>query len=66
MISMQLLGGILVAVAGLVVAAVALAAAIVAAPSVSQPSQPPHGGIRPNLTPEPQPDHDDDRELVLV
>ena len=46
MISMQLLDGVLVALAGLVGAAVVLAAAIMAATAVSKPGQSPHGGIR--------------------
>jgi len=68
MISMHILNGVLVALASLVVAATALAAAIMAAPRVSQPGQPPRGGTRPNLSPEPQPEPDDvrERELVLV
>jgi hypothetical protein len=66
MISMQLLDGVLVALAGLVGAAVVLAAAIIAAAAVSKPGQsPPGGGIRPEMPPQPQPDTDDDRVLVL-
>jgi len=65
MISMQLLDGVLVALAGLVGAAVVLAAAIMAAAAVSKPGQSPHGGIRREMTPQPQPDTDDDRVLVL-
>jgi hypothetical protein len=65
MISMQLLDGVLVALAGLVGAAVVLAAAIMAAAAVSKPDQSPHGGIRREMPPQPQPDTDDDRALVL-
>ena len=65
MISMQLLDGVLVALAGLVGAAVALATAIVATASVSKPGQSPHGGIRREMPTQPQPDTDDDRVLVL-
>jgi hypothetical protein len=73
MISMQLLDGVLVALAGLVGAAAAamiaaaamLAAAIIAAAAVSKPGQSPHGGIRREMPPQPQPDTDDGRVLVL-
>jgi hypothetical protein len=65
MISMQLLDGVLVALAGLVGAAVVLAAAIIAAAAVSKPGQSPHGGIRREMPPQPQPDTDDGRVLVL-
>ena len=65
MISMQLLDGVLVALAGLVGAAVVLAAAIMAAAAVSKPGQSPHGGIQREMPTQPQPDTDDDRVLVL-
>jgi hypothetical protein len=83
MISMQIFNGTFVAMAGLVVAAFALAVLIMAVPRVSypgQPSQPPRGGTRPDTSPGPLPDADDDlfrvpddareltgdRELALV
>ena len=53
MISMQLLDGVLVALAGLVGAAVVLAAAIMAAAIVSKPGQSPHGGIRREMPTQP-------------
>ena len=65
MISMQLLDGVLVALAGLVGAAVVLAAAIMAAAIAHKPGQSPHGGIRREMPTQPQPDTDDDRVLVL-
>ena len=65
MISMQLLDGVLVALAGLVGAAVVLTAAIMAAVAVSKAGQSPHGGIRREMPTQPQPDTDDDRVLVL-
>ena len=65
MISMQLLDGVLVALAGLVGAAVVLTAAIMAAVAVSKPGQSPHGGIGREMPTQPQPDTDDDRVLVL-
>ena len=54
MISMQLLEGVLVALAGLVGTAVVLAAAIMAATAVSKPGQSPHGGIRREVPTQPQ------------
>ncbi len=69
MISMQLLGGVLLAVAALVGIAIALSVVILASASASKPGQAPHGGIRrevPDLPQQPQPDTDRARELVLV
>jgi hypothetical protein len=65
MISMQLLDGVLVALAGLVGAAVALVTAMMATAAVRKPGQSPHGGIRREMPTQPQPDTDDDRVLVL-
>ncbi len=65
MIDMQLLDGVLVALGVLVGAAIALSAAILAATSLSKPGQAPHGGIRRDMPPHPQPDTDDARTLVL-
>jgi hypothetical protein len=67
MISMQLLDGVLVALASLVGAAVALAVAILAAAAVRKPKpgQSPPGGIRREMPTQPQPDSDNDRVLVL-
>ena len=70
MISMQLLEGVLVALAALAGAAVVLAVAIMAAaavskPGVSKPGRPPRGGIRREMPTQPQPDTDHDRVLVL-
>jgi hypothetical protein len=69
MISMQLLDGVLMALAALIGVAIALSVAIVASGSASRPGQAPHGGIRrdlPDLPQDPQPDTDGARELVLV
>jgi hypothetical protein len=66
MISMQVLGGILVALAALIGAAIALSAALWAAGSESKPGQPPHGGIRRDVPQLPQPEPDNARELVLL
>jgi hypothetical protein len=70
MIDMQLLGGVLVAVALLVGAGAGLAAAFLAAasllrPSQVRPGQAPPGGIRRDVPSHPQPDTDDARTLVL-
>jgi hypothetical protein len=65
MIDMQLLGGVLMALAVLVGVSIAISLAILAAPSVTQPGQAPPGGIRPDPPRCPQPDTDDARPLVL-
>jgi hypothetical protein len=70
MIDMQLLGGVLVAVALLVGGGAGLAAAFLAAasffrPSQVRPGQAPPGGIRRDVPSHPQPDTDDARTLVL-
>ena len=67
MISMQLLDGVLVALACLVGAAVMLAVAILAAAAARKPKpgQSPHGGTRREMPTQPQPDSDHDRVLVL-
>jgi hypothetical protein len=80
MISMQIFDGGLVALVSLVVAVVALMGVMMAAPRLSRPGGTPRGGTRPNLSPEPLPNPDDDsfvipddareltgdRELVLI
>jgi len=65
MIDMQLLGGILVAVAALVGLAIALSVAMLAAGKVSKPGPAPQGGIRRDLPQHPQSGSDDTRVLVL-
>jgi hypothetical protein len=70
-INMQLLDGVLMALAVLAGAAIVLSVVMVAAASALQPGQSPHGGIRrhlpsqPQPQPQPQPDTDDARTLVL-
>jgi hypothetical protein len=64
MIDTQILTGILVAMAALVGLAIVLTATVWTVASVSRPGQAPHGGIRRDLPPLPQPDADDARELV--
>jgi len=51
------------ALAGL---AIVLAVTLWTVASVSRPGQAPHGGIRRDLPPLPQPDAHDTRELVLL
>jgi len=67
MIDMQLIGGILVALAALAGIAIALSVAMLMAGSVTKPGPAPHGGIRRDLPQpqHPQPDTDDARVLVL-
>jgi hypothetical protein len=62
---MQLLNGILVALAVLVGTTIALSVTILAAASTARRGQAPRGGIQPDLPPAPQPDTDDARTLVL-
>ena len=65
MIDTQLIIGVLVALAALAGLAIVLVAALWTAASVGKPGQAPHGGIRRDLAPLPQPDADETRELVL-
>jgi hypothetical protein len=66
MIDMQLIGGVLMALAVLVSLSIAISLAIVATGSAVQTGQTPPGGIRRDPPWQPQPDTDDARELVLV
>ena len=69
MIDMQLLGGVLMALAVLVGASIAISLAIMATGSgaqTGQTGQTPPGGIRRDPPRQPQPDTDADRELVLL
>jgi hypothetical protein len=67
MIHVQLVEGVLLAVAGLVGAATVLSLVMLAASSATRRGQAPHGGIRRDLPrhPQPEPDTDDARVLVL-
>jgi hypothetical protein len=66
MIDMQLLGGVLTALAVLVGVSIAISLAIMATGSAAaQIDQTPPGGIRREPPWQPQPDTDDARELVL-
>ena len=64
MINMQLLDGVLLALAVLVGAAIALSVVMLAVGSASKPGPAPQGGIRPDLPQQPQSDTDDARVLV--
>ena len=64
-IDMQLLGGVLLALAVLVGAVIVLSVAMLAAAAVARPGQAPPGGIRRGLPEHPQPDPGEARELVL-
>jgi len=64
MIDTQILTGILLALAALVGLAIVLAVALQATASATKPGQGPHGGVRREEPPLPQPDAD--RELVLL
>ena len=69
MIDMQLLGGVLMALAVLVGASIAISLAMMATgwgARTGQTGQTPPGGIRRDPPRQPQPDTDDARELVLV
>jgi hypothetical protein len=66
MIDMQLIGGVLTALAVLIGVSIAISLAIMAAGSKAQSGQTPPGGIRRDPPRQPQPEPDDARELVLV
>jgi len=64
MISMQIFNGGLVALVSLVVAAIAVTGLMMVAPRLSRPGATPRGGTRPNLSPEPLPNPDDDSFVI--
>jgi len=65
MIDVQLIDGVLVALAILVGVAIVLSIAMLAAASVSRPGSAPHGGTRRDLPRQPHSDSDEGRILVL-
>ncbi len=65
MIDMQLLNNALMALAILVGVATALSVAMVAAATITQRGSAPRGGTRREPPPQPTPDNDNARELVL-
>jgi hypothetical protein len=66
MIDTQILTGVIVAMAALAGLAIVLAFTLWTAAAMTKPGQAPHGGIRREEPPLPQPDADDSRELVLL
>jgi hypothetical protein len=64
MISMQIFDGGLAALVSLVVAAIALTGLMMAAPRLSRPGGTPRGGTRPDLSPEPLPNPDEDSFVI--
>lgn len=66
MIHTQLVEGVLLALAGLIGAAIVLSLVMLAAGSVTRHGPAPHGGIRRDLPPYPQPEPDTDEARVLV
>jgi hypothetical protein len=66
MIDLQLVTGVLVALAALAGLTTVLVAALHSAASVTPPGQQPPGGIRPDLPQLPQADAGPTRELVLL
>jgi hypothetical protein len=65
-IHIQLVEGVLLALAGLIGAAIVLSLVMLAAGSVTRRGQAPHGGIRRDLPQHPQPEPDTDEARVLV
>ncbi len=65
MIDIQLIDGVLLALATLVGIATVLSVVMLAAARASRPGPAPHGGTRRDLPLDPQSDNDDTRVLVL-
>jgi hypothetical protein len=66
MIDMQILGGVLTALAILIGVSIAISLALWASASRARTGHTPNGGIRRDPPWQPQPDSDDARELVLL
>jgi hypothetical protein len=64
MISMQILDSGLVALVSLVIAAIAVTGLMMVAPRLSRAGGTPRGGTRPDLSPEPLPNPDDDSFVI--
>ena len=64
MISMQIFDSGLVALAGLVIAAIAVTGLMMVAPRLSRAGGTPRGGTRPDVSPEPLPNPDDDSFVI--
>jgi hypothetical protein len=64
MISMQIFDSGLVALVSLVIAAIAVTGLMMVAPRLSRAGGTPRGGTRPDLSPEPLPNPDDDSFVI--
>ena len=64
MISMQIFDSGLVALVGLVIAATAVTGLMMVAPRLSRAGGTPRGGTRPDLSPEPLPNPEDDSFVI--
>jgi hypothetical protein len=64
MISMQIFDSGLVALVSLVIAAIAVTGLMMVAPRLSRAGGTPRGGTRPDLSPEPLPNPEDDSFVI--
>jgi hypothetical protein len=64
MISMQIFNGGLVALVSLVILAIAVTGLMMVAPRLSRAGGTPRGGTRPDISPEPLPNPDDDSFVI--
>ena len=64
MISMQIFDSGLVALVSLVIAAIAVTGLMMVAPRLSRAGGTPRGGTRPDLSPKPLPNPDDDSFVI--
>ena len=64
MISMQIFNSGVMALMSLVIAAIAVTGLMMVAPRLSRVGETPHGGTRPDLSPEPLPNPDDDSFVI--
>jgi len=64
MISMQIFDSGLMALVSLVIAAIAVTGLMMVAPRLSRAGGTPRGGTRPDLSPEPLPNPDDDSFVI--
>jgi len=64
MISMQIFNSGVMALVSLVIAAIAVTGLMMAAPRLSRAGGTPRGGTRPDVSPEPLPNPDDDSFVI--
>ncbi|HEX5299991.1 MAG TPA: hypothetical protein VFW50_23635 [Streptosporangiaceae bacterium] len=64
MISMQIFNSGVMALVSLVIAAIAITGLMMVAPRLSRAGETPRGGTRPDLSPEPLPNPDDDSFVI--